>query len=357
MIPGPQFPDRRRVIGVVLIVLALGAGTGLLAPRLLAPSRAEDADNADRAASPKPPRVAMKNGLAVVTLSAAEQQASGIETARAAPAPAQDAVVGYGAVLDSAPLSELSNRYLAAESEVATATAKLAVSRGAFERAKILYKDRQNISAAQLEAAEGTFEVDRAMLDAAQSRLRGVAESARQAWGGVVGVALIERTVLITRLVEREDYLVRVTLPAGAAGATPPETASVRLDGGRELSLAYLSPAPTIDPRLQGIGYLYRANADSALLPGMNLEVLLAVPASGQRVVVPEAAVVWLQGKAWIYLRTGPNTFVRRDIVPDRAAPDGGYLVSGLPPNPDIVVRGAQMLLSEEFRAQVPIED
>lgn len=357
MMPRPQFLDRRRVIGAVMIVLALGAGTGLLAPRLFAPSRAEDADNADRAASPKPPRVTMKNGFAAVTLSAAEQQASGIETARAAQAPAQESVVGYGAVLDSTPLSELSNRYLAAKSEVATATAKLAVARGAFERAKILYKDRQNMSAAQLEAAQGSFEVDRAMLDAAQSRLRGMAASARQAWGGVLGAALTERTVLITRLIEREDYLVRVTLPPGAAGATPPETASVRLDGGRELSLAYLSPAPAIDPRLQGIGYLYRASADSALLPGMNLEVLLAVPKSGQRVVVPEAAVVWLEGKAWIYLRTGPITFVRRDIVPDRTAPDGGYLVSGLPPNPEIVVRGAQMLLSEEFRAQVPIED
>ena len=52
-----------------------------------------------------------------------------------------------------------------------TATAKLAVSRAAFERAKILYKDQQNISAAQLQGAEGSFEVDKAALAAAQSRL------------------------------------------------------------------------------------------------------------------------------------------------------------------------------------------
>jgi hypothetical protein len=89
----------------------------------------------------------------------------------------------------------------------------------------------------------------------------------------------------------------------------------------------------------------------------MNLEVHLLVAASGRGVVIPEAAVVWLQGKAWVYQRTDPNTFVRHEIAPDHAGPDGGYVVTGLPSDAQIVVRGAQMLLSEEFRAQVPIED
>jgi hypothetical protein len=68
---------------------------------------------------------------------------------------------------------------------------------------------------------------------------------------------------------------------------------------------------------------------------------------------VPESAVVWLQGKAWVYLRTGPETFVRREVTPDLAGPDGGYIVSGLAADTQVAVRGAQMLLSEEFRAQV----
>jgi hypothetical protein len=357
MMPGPLSADRRRVVGAVVIALALAAGTGLLAPPLVAPSRADDADKAESTVSPPPARVTTKNGLAVLTLSAAEQQASGIETARVQPAPARESVAGYGSVLDPAPLTELSNRYRAAENQVATATAKLAVSRGAFERAKILYKDRQNISAAQLQSAEGSFEVDKAVLDAAQSHLRSVAASARQAWGGVLGAALTDRNDQITRLIEREDYLVRVMLPPAAAVVTPPATATARLDGARELQLTYLSPATTIDPRLQGIGYLYRAAAQAGVLPGMNIEVLLTVQASGGGVVVPEAAVVWLQGKAWVYLRTDPKTFVRREIAPEHAGPDGGYVVTGLPPEAEIVVRGAQMLLSEEFRAQVPIED
>ncbi len=356
MMPGSLSFNRRRVVWAVLIVLALGAGLGSLLPVLLAPSKAEDEDKARSTVSP-PARVSVKNGFAVLTLSAADQQDSGIETARARPSPAQESVVGYGTVLDPAPLTELANRYLEAASQVQTATAKLAVSRGAFERAKLLYKDQRNISTAQLQGAQGSFEVDKAVLDAAQSRLSSVAASARQAWGSVLGAALIDRTALITRLIERADYLVKVTLPPGAVVVTPPETAIARLNGATEMQLTYLSPATTMDPRLQGISLLYRAPAEAVLLPGLNLQVLLPVDAVERGVIVPEAAVVWLQGQAWIYLRTDPNTFVRHEIAPDHPGPDRAYIVTGLPPDAEIAVRGAQMLLSEEFRSQVPIED
>ncbi len=356
MTPGSLSPYRRRVIFAVLIVLALGAGLGSLLPTLLAPGKAEDEHKAESMLGP-PSRVTVQDGVTILTLSAADRQDSGIETARPSPSPAQESVVGYGAVLDAAPLTELSNRYLDAETQVQTARARLAVSRGAFERAKNLYKDRQNISTAQLQGAEGSFEVDKAALEAARSRLTSVAASARQAWGSVLGAALIDRTPLMTRLIERADYLVKVTLPPGTAVARAPETAIARLDGAREVQLALISPATTIDPRLQAISYLYRAPAEAALLPGLNLEVRLLTEGVERGVVVPESAVVWLQGQAWIYHRTDPNTFARREIAPDRPGPDGGYIVTGLPQDAEIAVRGAQMLLSEEFRAQVPIQD
>ena len=89
----------------------------------------------------------------------------------------------------------------------------------------------------------------------------------------------------------------------------------------------------------------------------MNLEVSFTLEVPEPGFVVPEAALVWQQGKAWIYLRTGATSFERREIVPERPAPDGGYIVTHLPADAQIVVRGAQMLLSEEYRAQAPIED
>jgi hypothetical protein len=70
---------------------------------------------------------------------------------------------------------------------------------------------------------------------------------------------------------------------------------------------------------------------------------------------VPATAIVWWQDRAWIYRRSGPETFTRMTIPTELPAPGGGYIVKDLPKNAEIVTRGAQSLLSEEFRAQIQV--
>jgi hypothetical protein len=38
-------------------------------------------------------------------------------------------------------------------------------------------------------------------------------------------------------------------------------------------------------------------------------------------------------------------------------APGGGYIVAGMPPDVQIVSSGAQLLLSEEFRSQIQVDE
>lgn len=341
----------RRFAGLAIALLVTAVVTlGVLAT----PGRGDD-DDAEGVVH-APMRVTVKNGVTVLTLSAADQHNDGIMTGKPVAAPAQTETEGYGSVLDAAGLTELSNRYLVAESAVQTAEAKLAVSRAAYQRAKILHGDRQNISTAELQAAAGAFAVDKAELAAAHSRLATVAASARQDWGNVIGGALADHAPLVADLVERQAYLVKVTLPPGISIAAP-ATATTRIDGGPEIRLDFVSPATSIDPRLQGVSYFYRAAAGDGMLPGLRLDVSLKTRPAERGVIVPEGAVVWLQGRAWTYLRTGPTRFERRGIATDRPGLGGGYIVTGLPPDAEIVVRGTQMLLSEEFRSQAPIED
>jgi hypothetical protein len=73
---------------------------------------------------------------------------------------------------------------------------------------------------------------------------------------------------------------------------------------------------------------------------------------------IPGSAVVWWTGRAWVLLRTDTDTFTRHEIPTDVPAPGGGFIVpvQRLPhPVSELVAQGAQVLLSEEFRAQIEV--
>lgn len=298
-----------------------------------------------------PQRVSVEHGETVITLDADAQRRSGIELATLRNAAHPQRLRAYATVLDSQPLTELRARYADAEGRLRTAQAKLAASKAAFERARTLYADHENISAARLQEAEASYRVDQANLAATQSRLRMLSAGAQQAWGPVLGRALTDVAPLAARLVERRDLLLQVTLPPGRSIVPPAHDAFVRLDGETRVPIALVSVAPRTDPRIQGASFLYTASARSALLAGMSALAYLPSGKSVEGAIVPDAAIVWAQGQASIYLRTGAQTFARRAISTAVPAPGGGYVVQGLPDGAQVVVQGAQMLLSETYRA------
>ena len=104
------------------------------------------------------------------------------------------------------------------------------------------------------------------------------------------------------------------------------------------------------------MSFFYLAPArPQGLLPGMNVLAYLPIGPPVQGVMVPAAAVVWWQGKAWVYVQTDPNHFVRRELSTETPVPEGWFVGTGLAAGDSIVVRGAQLLLSEEFRAQIQV--
>ncbi|MDU6375980.1 MAG: efflux RND transporter periplasmic adaptor subunit, partial [Bradyrhizobium sp.] len=63
--------------------------------------------------------------------------------------------------------------------------------------------------------------------------------------------------------------------------------------------------------------------------------------------------IVQWQGRAWVYLRAGPETFKRHPIRTDQPVSDDDYVVQDIPPGSEIVLRGAQVLLSEEAKSEL----
>jgi len=99
--------------------------------------------------------------------------------------------------------------------------------------------------------------------------------------------------------------------------------------------------------------YLYRAaRAWPGARPGVAVIARFSDPRiSGQGIFVPDEAVVQWNALPWIYVQVGKGRFAREPLETEHAV-QGGYIVTkGLTERDTIVVRGAQLLLSEEFRA------
>jgi hypothetical protein len=342
-----------RVATIAAVALCLG---GLLVWGFVT-GRLETGSEAEREKPIKAPsRVNTENGLTVLTIDSAAQQRGGIATAPPQPVTVPPEVHAYGTVLDLGRLMELRNGIVTAKAQVDAEKAKLTAAQKEFERATKLYRDEQNVSAAQMQAAEAAFLADHATLAAAQSQLETLSSTARQIWGQVLGQDLISGSDQVTRLIARQSFLLQITLPPGIAVLEAPARASLRLPDGRTVPIDLISPATKVDPKIQGLSFLYRAPAEPGLLPGLDVEARLPLRAApSSAVVIPPAAIVWLDGEAWFYLRRGPQTFVRQPA--GAPAPEGGFLVRSLGKDTEIVTRGAQALLSEEFRAQIQAGD
>ena len=350
----------RRLAGFISVLAVCGA-LGLLVVFGFLEGRKEAVVEAERGEPIKPPlRVALQaHGQPVVTIDAEAQEAINLQIVTPKAVPYQNQIRAFGTVLDLAELTKLNTDYVEAVSQLKTARAKLAASLPAYERAKALHKEKIG-SLARLQLEEAVLIGDRAAVATAASKVRTLAATGVQEWGKIIGKGIVNSAPLIFQLIERQKFLLQVTVPPGVS-VDAPAIASVEMgSGSRRIEAKYISPATRTDPKIQGRSFFYTISADSGVLPGMNVRVFFSsgVPVGG--FVISPSAVVWWSGRAWVYVKLEGNAFTRREIPTDIPfGRDGGFLVpvrSLGEPYPSIVVKGAQMLLSEEFRAQIQVE-
>ena len=293
------------------------------------------------------------NDQPAVKLTSSQQGQVGLETAIVKAAPHPEQIRAYGAVLDISRITELTNSYANAQAQLQTAQAKLEVAKSAFERTRNLV-DSAALPKKEAEIAEGTLRADRAALTAAESQVRTLAATAQQEWGPVIGRGIVERAPSVVRLIERDQFLVQVTLPPGATVIAAPGAALAQAPTrNANIDLQYMSPATRTDPRIQGLSYFFSAPGDSGLLPGMNTTVYVPSGTTYEGVFIEDTAIVRWQGRSWVYLRVSPDSFRRHPISMDQPVSDDDYVVRDIPSGSEIVMRGAQVLLSEEAKSEL----
>lgn len=298
-----------------------------------------------------PSHVALENRRTVIRLSAKEQSEAGIETVTLKPARERNQLEVPAVVLDVQSLVTLTSSYAMAQANLRKAENNLSVSQPEYNRLKSLYANQQNVSAKAFQAAEGAFNNDKTSVASARQDVAYQVAALRQSWGNKIAQWVTGDPPTLDRLLNREDVLVQVTLPAGGPTTAPGEL-FLELPSHERVAAQLVSRFPQVDPRIQGPSFLYVTKQQGALAPGLNLVAQVAVGPRISGVIIPRSAVVWLNGDSWVYIQTKFDEFTRFAVSTDHPAVSGFFVSKGLSPGGLVVSTGAQALLSEEFRAQ-----
>lgn len=334
------------ILSVVSVLLAAGAGWYIY--RTFNANPPAPGAPAQAAAQPS---VQTVNGETVVVVAPDVQRASHIDVAPLAVVAIQPENTAYATVIDLQPLFDLRNRFAAARADYDTLRAQAGNSHAQYERNRVLFDDDRNVSQKSLQDARAAMQGDQAKLQSAEAAQSGLDATMRQQFGdALASAALAPASDLFQRLLTGRAVVLRVTLPAGYSGAAP-ERIKVDAPDGQPVAAQKLSASPQGDPAVQGNPYFYAAGR---ALP-VGTHTAAHVPASNRSVsalVIPEAAVIWYGGQPWTYVRTGPDRFTRR-YVPDASSSDQGFVVTdGFHAGDEVVMQGAQLLLSQELRPQ-----
>lgn len=342
---------------LILLVIAVGILAGVVLAFLS--GRKEAATEAEREKPVKAPtRVEMVNDENVVTFDAATRANSGVVLGRLAAATNRLQLRAYGIVVDLQDLIDLRNGVENAKARLGKSQAALDVAQKDYERVRMLYDKNQNVSQKTVQTAEGTLRAEEANVQSAQAALNVAQATALQHWGRVLAGWLVQGAPEFERLRLQKDLLVQATLSPGQMMADAPANASIQTAGDQLIEARLVSAAPRTDPKIQGRSFFYRVPADEGgLLPGMNVTALLPAGEPARGAVVPDSAVVWLQGKPWVYVQTAPDKFARREITTEQPVNGGWFQFQGFAGGEEFVSQGPQALLSEEFRAQISVGD
>ncbi len=304
--------------------------------------------------------IGTKGGFAAVRLRRESQEASGITVQTLEKTRADVAAEVYGVIVNVQPLIDLRARYGTSVSDARSLRAAASNSTADYQRFKKLFEDDRNVSERALQAAEAQWKTDQARLAAAEQAVAAARDTIRSGWGEVLaGWATNPESSAFQGLAQQREVLAQITLPYDLqtqAGKVPISLAPVSVPGEAR-SARFISAAPQTDAMLPGVTYFYVVGAQG-LRVGMRVAGQLKLGSKMREgVVVPSAAVVWHGGKAWAYVKEEDDLFVRKEVSTSQELANGWFDAGHFQAGDEIVVSGAQLLLSEEQKFQIRNEN
>ena len=272
------------------------------------------------------------------------------------------------AVLDSIEVGE-------ARSALAQAEADTRVAEAAFKRAESLRADNV-VPEKEYLRARGDMEKSRAAVAAARDKVKMLGVGARREGDGASYFSIaapfagtvIEKTAVPGALAEPVKPLFTVAdlstvwieasvyekdLPRLVRGAAATVTVAAWPGAPAKGRLTYISSlmdkeTRTVKARVEV------PNRDGRLRPGMfaNVAIVVSGPATGNVIVIPEDAMVLMEGKPTVFVR-GDHGFEPKTVTPGERRVGRMEIKDGIKPGEEVVVAGAYELKARVQRSKL----
>ena len=296
--------------------------------------------------------------LGQISLSTELQTMMALKTATLTMVDYPEELIAYGKVQELDSLIKLRADYFKAVARRQAIEAKLSQSHLAMQRSKKL-RDAGGGSNRQFQLQQSQWLSDKAELAESHYFLETIKENTRYQWsGGAIKWLFSHNDKFYQQLINHQQFIVKITLASGQSLSK--ETPSIYIDSNgyrhQATPAKFLMNAPQIEHLSLGLSYFF-VSKNPALRIGMS--VTAWIPKNQQRrgFIIPITAVVWHLGQAFIYLQIEDDLFMRQVISNFERVTNGYFVRRELPESDLLVIEGAQMLLSEEFRGQIPDED
>jgi len=274
---------------------------------------------------------------------------------------------------------DLQTRKLEAKAAIAELVADLRSARASYESKYKLNNQGKVVSDRAMEEAEAKVQIDEAKLASARQREalfdklvgddEGTIETIPLAAGhrgevvqlfATPGEAVDSGQALL-RVASFDHLIARIELPIGLDTDRLGENAWISLHGddGQVFEAKRIARAAMAGAQMRGTTFLYSVTVpDDSLRPGMPVVARLSTrdePIQG--VLIPRGALLRFAGSMRVYVQVAEERFEARDVVSAHPMKEGWTaLTASLSPGEKVVVKAAQILLSEELKAQIEQE-
>ena len=263
-------------------------------------------------------------------------------------------------VVDIRPLVALKARYHQAISALNVAKVSERSAAQELKRLNTLAKGVGSVATKKVAYARGVWQEANASLKGLEFEVQAVKDDVIQSWGVPISEwVLSQNSKQWQRLLSHQDSLLLVQLPTDVSLSSDSSFIRIARDGAQQKSRKayFVSPAISTGTLMQGESYFFKI-ATGKLRIGMRLDAWIPTTNNSlESVFVPDKAIVWYDGQPWIYVKQQQNLYQRRSVQQGWVTTKGLFIELDFIKEEPLVVQGAQMLLSEEFRWKILDED